>query len=383
MGLFDSFSSSINRTSTAAGRATAEMRLKRQMEDALRRRQQLATQLGASLYEATKDDPGLRAGREALYDGIAQCDAERRECQRQIERLHVAATTVAFYTCPFCGAKIGAADMFCSGCGKPMAEVQAALGIAANAPAAPVPSGPVCPNCGAPVASDDAFCTNCGARLETASTAPEAPVPSVCAPVPPAAPVEPAAFEPEPQPEPAPKPQPEPAVAAEPPLASPGEFTPVEEAPKEPTPVPDTASTPMPDPVPNPTPAPNAVVDYSSTPVSSLVSSPIPDWFSPELFGNQDFADQDPEGQAVTLRMFAKPRGKKLASVPAEPQPGAEAPTHAAAPEPVPDTMPMPVAAEPEEPAPSAPERPAFCPNCGHPVEPGDFFCMNCGTKLV
>lgn len=38
MGLFDSFSSSINRTSTAAGRATAEMRLKRQMEDALRRR---------------------------------------------------------------------------------------------------------------------------------------------------------------------------------------------------------------------------------------------------------------------------------------------------------------------------------------------------------
>ena len=109
MGLFDSFSSSINRTSTAAGRATAEMRLKRQMEDALRRRQQLATQLGASLYEATKDDPGLRAGREALYDGIAQCDAERRECQRQIERLHVAATTVAFYTCPFCGAKIGAA----------------------------------------------------------------------------------------------------------------------------------------------------------------------------------------------------------------------------------------------------------------------------------
>lgn len=437
MGLFDSFSSSINRTSTAAGRATAEMRLKRQMEDALRRRQQLATQLGASLYEATKDDPGLRAGREALYDGIAQCDAERRECQRQIEQLHVAATTAAYYTCPFCGAKIGTADMFCSGCGKPMAEVQAALGIVASSPAAPAPTGPVCPSCGAPVASDDAFCTNCGARLESAATAtaapapvaepepvvdpepepaaepaqavtpvpsdepapvepapeekpavdaapvvedrPVPPVPSVSEPVPPVEAVEPAAFEPEP--EPAPKPQaPEPAAAVEPPLASPGEFSPVEEAPKEAAAAPQ----PAPEPAPDPTPAPASVaVDYSSTPVSKPVSSPTPDWFSPDLLGNQDFAGQDFEDQAVTLRMVVKPKAKKSVGVPAKSQPEPEAAAPTAAPEPVLDTMPMPVAAEPAEAVPSVPEHPAFCPNCGHSVEPGDFFCMNCGTKLV
>lgn len=81
--------------------------------------------------------------------------------------------------------------------------------------------------------------------------------------------------------------------------------------------------------------------------------------------------------------MVVKPKAKKSVGVPAKSQPEPEAAAPTAAPEPVLDTMPMPVAAEPAEAVPSVPEHPAFCPNCGHSVEPGDFFCMNCGTKLV
>ena len=142
MGLFDSFQTSINRGASAAGRATSTMRLKAQMSDALKRRQGLAAQLGASLYEATKDSPEFRTGREALYDGIAAIDAERAQCQAEINRIEaesqaaqVAATHI---TCPFCGSSVGAGDLFCAGCGKPMAEIQAAL--SAQQPAATIPA---------------------------------------------------------------------------------------------------------------------------------------------------------------------------------------------------------------------------------------------------
>lgn len=60
-----------------ANRTGNTIKLKAQMSEAMKRRQTLAAQLGASLYEATKDDPELRAGREAIYDGIAAIDAER------------------------------------------------------------------------------------------------------------------------------------------------------------------------------------------------------------------------------------------------------------------------------------------------------------------
>lgn len=170
MGFLDSVQSSFNRAGAAVGRSTTTLQLKSQMNEALKRRQNLAAQLGASLYEATKDDATMRAGREALYDGIAACDAERAQCQAQIEQIEAesaaAAAAVSYYTCPFCGSQVGATDLFCAGCGKPMAEIQAALG-AQQAPAAPaaVPGGATCPSCGAPIAAGDAFCMNCGAKL--------------------------------------------------------------------------------------------------------------------------------------------------------------------------------------------------------------------------
>lgn len=188
MGFLDSVQSSLNRGVAAAGRATSTMQLRSQLNELTKRRQGLAAQLGASLYEATKNDPALRAGREPLYDGIAACDQERAQCQAQIDQLEAeaaAATAAAqYYVCPFCGSHVAATDLFCSGCGKPMAEILGALS-AQQAPAAPAPAagGATCPSCGAPVTPGDAFCMSCGAKLGGS-----APAPAPAAPEPASAP---------------------------------------------------------------------------------------------------------------------------------------------------------------------------------------------------
>ena len=226
MGFLDSLQSSVNRGMAATGRATSTMKLKAQMSEALKRRQALAAQLGASLYDVTKDDANLRAGREALYDGIAACDAERAQCQVEIERLEAesAAATAAnsYYVCPFCGSHVVTTDLFCSGCGKPMAEITAALSAQQQAPAAPVApvSGAACPQCGAPVNAGDVFCMSCGYNLAAA------PAPAAVAasdPEPAVAPVPEPAVAPAPEPadevaslEAAPMPEPLDAVASEP-----------------------------------------------------------------------------------------------------------------------------------------------------------------------
>ena len=172
MGFFDDVQSQFNRAGASVNRASASMRLKAKMAEALKRRQGFAAQLGASLYKSTRNDPALRTGREALYDGIAACDAERAQCQAEIDRIEsesqaaqVAATTI---TCPFCGSRMAASDMFCSGCGKPIAEVRAALAAQAPAvaPVAPAWTGPTCPDCGQPVNPGDQFCMNCGHKFE-------------------------------------------------------------------------------------------------------------------------------------------------------------------------------------------------------------------------
>ena len=62
--------------------------------------------------------------------------------------------------------------MFCSGCGKSMAEIQAELARQAQAAPTPVEAqvapadgAAVCPACGAPIQAGHAFCMNCGHKL--------------------------------------------------------------------------------------------------------------------------------------------------------------------------------------------------------------------------
>ena len=259
MGFLDSLQSSVNRGMAATGRATSTMKLKAQMSEALKRRQALAAQLGASLYDVTKDDANLRAGREALYDGIAACDAERAQCQAEIERLEAesAAATAAnsYYVCPFCGSHVVTTDLFCSGCGKPMAEITAALSAQQQAPAAPVApvsGAAACHQCGAPVNAGDVFCMSCGYNL-AAAPAPAAVAASdsepAVAPEPVVAPV------PEPadevaSPEAAPMPEPLDAVASEPVVEAEAIETVV-------APAPASVTEPAPEPIPAAAPAAN------------------------------------------------------------------------------------------------------------------------------
>lgn len=166
MGFMDSVTSAVNRGTAAAGREADKLKLKARIGELTKQRQGLAAQLGASLYEATRGDVALRAGREALFDGIAQCDAERDECQRQIDALEAAAAASAqaatTFACAVCGAKMNGGDLFCSGCGAPAEKARAAVPAAAAAGA----SGPVCASCGAPLGEGDLFCMSCGAKVE-------------------------------------------------------------------------------------------------------------------------------------------------------------------------------------------------------------------------
>lgn len=247
MSFFDDLQNSINRGVAGANRTGNTIKLKAQLSEAMKRRQTLAAQLGASLYDVTKDDPTFRAGREAIYDGIAAIDDERAGYQAEIDRIEAEAqaaqAAAVRYTCPFCGSSVAASDLFCSGCGKPMAEIEAEItkqrtsGIA-TAAASSASSVATCPQCGFFINEGDTFCMNCGAKLESASepepelvAAPE-PEPVV---VPDPEPIAAPAPKPEPIVTPAPAFEPEPVIAPEPePTAAPApafasEFVPATE----------------------------------------------------------------------------------------------------------------------------------------------------------
>lgn len=246
MSFFDDLQNSINRGVAGANRTGSTIKLKAQLSEAMKRRQTLAAQLGASLYDATKDDPTFRAGREAIYDGIAAIDAERAGYQAEIDRIEAEAqaaqAAAVHHTCPFCGSTVAASDLFCSGCGKPMAEIEAAItkqrtsGIA-SAAASDASSSATCPQCGAPINEGDVFCMSCGARLESA-------------------------------PEPEPVAVPEPVVAPEPVVV--------------PDPDPIAASAPKPEPVVAPAPAPVFEPEPVSAPEPEPVATPVPG-FAPEF----------------------------------------------------------------------------------------------------
>lgn len=174
MGFLDDMQSAMNRGVASADRTARSTKLKMQQGDLLKQRKELAAQLGASLYDATKDDPAWRAGRETVYDGIAEVDRQRAEIDAELARLANEAAQQAAasmtYTCPVCGGTVRATDAFCAGCGTPTSS------FIPQQPAAAAPAGSVCPSCGAPVGAGDKFCMTCGAKIEASVPAPAAPV---------------------------------------------------------------------------------------------------------------------------------------------------------------------------------------------------------------
>ena len=185
MGLLDEISNSINRGTEAVGRGTRTAQLKYRMGELLKERQKFAAQLGAGLYDKLKDDPAMREGMESLFDGIASIDRQRADMQAEIDSIEAAgaasAAAAVTYQCPRCGTTVGATDMFCAGCGKPVEEIKAAAkeaeerrraaavaSAAANSASASSmvsADAPFCSNCGAVLAEGDAFCMSCGAPV--------------------------------------------------------------------------------------------------------------------------------------------------------------------------------------------------------------------------
>lgn len=275
MSFFDDLQNSINRGVAGANRTGNTIKLKAQLSEAMKRRQTLAAQLGASLYDATKDDPTFRAGREVIYDGIAAIDDERAGYQAEIDRIEAEAqaaqAAAVRYTCPFCGSSVAASDLFCSGCGKPMTEIEAAItkqrtiGIA-TAAAPDASSSATCPQCGAPINEGDMFCMSCGAKLESAPEPEPVVVPE---PEPVAVPDPATAPDPEPEPEPVAVPDPEPIAAPAPkpePIVAPA-----------PAPVfePEPVSSPEPEPAAAPTPA--FTPEFVSAAVPVQAPAPVPE----------------------------------------------------------------------------------------------------------
>lgn len=159
-------------------RARAE-ELRARMQDAAQRRLPWEAKLGASLFEATRDNLALREGREELYAELEALDLEQAGHQRELDALIAAAQEreerkrlVAQVVegdgpvdCPFCGRHIEPEDRFCAGCGRPVEEVRRELAARMAAEQEQGGAEPVCPACGASVCEGDRFCMMCGAKL--------------------------------------------------------------------------------------------------------------------------------------------------------------------------------------------------------------------------
>ena len=443
MGFFDDIQGAVDRGMSTMERGVEIAKINARMREINQQRSNLAAQLGACLYERTKNDPSFTEGLETLYSGIARLDSERIEAQAMIEQLQnqpqQKAPARQLVTCPTCGSFCDPTDMFCCGCGAKVADF--AAGSAASAAAGTY----YCPKCSAPFEEGDAFCMSCGARL--ASELPAAEPVFTADPA-----IEPElASAPEPAAEPQPEPvvlEPEPAVEPEPELSFVRTPDVEDDEDLELTLVMDPAAaddSAAPKPEPAPEPAPHLVVESYVAPQSGLAFDPFANPFTqakatPEPAFQPAFqpmadpviapeptpvAEPKPEpapepqpqltfqpmGAAggssldATLQPFLplEQQGEPAPKPAFEPLPLQTVETLAASQPVSPNITPetaasaserpvsglifdspvIPSTPEPEpEPQPSANPQRRFCPECGKVITPGDRFCMICGCNL-
>ena len=443
MGFFDDIQGAVDRGMSTMERGVEIAKINARMRETNQQRSNLAAQLGACLYERTKNDPSFTEGLETLYSGIARLDSERIEAQAMIEQLQnqpqQKAPARQLVTCPTCGSFCDPTDMFCCGCGAKVADF--AAGSAASAAAGTY----YCPKCSAPFEEGDAFCMSCGARLaselpaaEPVFTADPAIEPELAsAPEPAAEPQpEPVVLEPEPavEPEPelsfvrtpdveddedleltlvmdpaaaddsaAPKPEPapEPAphlvvesyVAPQSGLAFDPFANPFTQAKATPEPAFQPAFQPMADPViapeptpvaePKPEPAPEPQPQLTFQPMGAAGGSSLDATLQPFLpLEQQGEPAPKPAFEPLPLQTMETLTASQPASPNITPEPAAlasERPVSGL----IFDSPVIPSTPEPEpEPQPSANPQRRFCPECGKVITPGDRFCMICGCNL-
>lgn len=122
MGILDDLSSAFSKAQAGATRFADTASLKFKLGEAERKRRDLMAQLGESLYAEACGNPTLKAGREAILAGIAQCEADRAQVQSELDRIakEAAESKSASYVCPVCGGTLVPGARFCQTCGAQM-----------------------------------------------------------------------------------------------------------------------------------------------------------------------------------------------------------------------------------------------------------------------
>ena len=171
MGFLDDMQGMMSNATTSAGRSVELMKLKSKVKDINQERTRLAAQLGAALYEKTKDDAAFVSSFGSLYQGIEKLDAERSEINAQMAQIEregqERAEARQMYECPNCKSTFSSADAFCMGCGRPVGELLLLMQGAGSAFEAG--GARTCPACGRNVDEEDAFCMGCGTDLRKAT----------------------------------------------------------------------------------------------------------------------------------------------------------------------------------------------------------------------
>ena len=171
--ILESANSLLNKGAEAVTRGIDTASTKMKQTDLTRQREAACAALGASLFEATRENAELRADREELFAAveaidlqIAEADAvlaaiEAEKAAKEAEKAAAAAeqaTRESEAVCSICGSVIPSGALFCSNCGAKKPEPQPE----------PVPEPQVdlvCPVCGSSVASDALFCGTCGHKM--------------------------------------------------------------------------------------------------------------------------------------------------------------------------------------------------------------------------
>lgn len=154
MGILDDLSSAFSKAQAGATRFADSASLKFKLGEADRKRRDYMAQLGESLYGMVCNDPALKAGREEILAGIAQCEADKAQAQAELDRIakEAAEAKAATLVCPTCGSALTQGASFCSTCGtrvaaveQPSAAAQQPVYTQAQPQAAPAPQQPAQP----------------------------------------------------------------------------------------------------------------------------------------------------------------------------------------------------------------------------------------------
>ena len=178
MGILDDVANAVDKGTSAVSRTTKSAQLKMQVSDLNKRRREVAAQLGAALYEKTRNDATFREENEELYSAIEQIDAQCETLNTQIKSLEapvpapmpVVTMGAPELKCPNCGEDIYAEDVFCCGCGTSVEEIKAAIqkqnsNDDSQEETHESYANKWCPTCGAEVSPNANFCKHCGGKL--------------------------------------------------------------------------------------------------------------------------------------------------------------------------------------------------------------------------